>query len=551
MQELRYAIRTFMKAPGFTLLTGLILALGIGASVTMFSVMNAVLWRPLPYPEADRLTVIEAHFGQVEAFGLAPAEVLEIRESSRTLSGFAMANGVDAFLTVDGEMERVAAASATDAVLPLLGAVPLVLGRPLQSATDIRSGRAAGVVISHRLWQRMFGSDPKVVGRRVEVNNLDMEIVGVLPPNLRVWLPRSAMGVDEDVDLWFPSPMESDWRNRGPLTLAKLAPGATLQRAQSELDSLAARLMADHPDYYKDAVGALRLRIRSLREAVAAPVEKALLVLGVAVGFVLLIGCVNVANLMLARANARDHEMAVRRAVGASGLRIVGQLVTEGVVLGAAACATGLLVGHMGISLVAWLRPAHLPRDAEISIDATVALVAIGLSMTAAIACSLVPAFGLTRRSGEQTLTTRSSVSAGGRRRLQRTLVIAEVALSIVPLVAAGLMLRTFSNLTHAPLGFDPSDILTASVPFSLRMIPDVESRLRLQRDAVAAVSRLPGVEAASAVRPLPFAPFQIGLRIRREGDATRSGISRDAAGDAAWIFAPDGHNPSQRARLQ
>lgn len=524
-QDLRYAFRTFIKTPGFTLLTVLILALGIGASVTIISIMNAVLWRPLPYPQADRLMVIEAHFGPVEAFGLAPAEVLEIRDSSRTLSQFAMANGVDAFLSVDGEMERVAAASASDDMLRLLGAVPLTLGRPLQSDIDVRSGRVAGIVISHRLWDRMFRSDANVVGRHVEVNNLDMQIVGVLPASLRVWLPRSAMWIDDYVDLWFASPLESDWRNRGPVTLARLAPGATLQQAQFELDNLAARLMADHPDYYKDAVGVLRLRVRSLRDAVAARVEKGLMVLGAAVGFVLLIGCVNVANLMLARANAREHEMAIRRAVGASRLRLVRQLLTEGVALGAAGCAAGLLVGHTGTSFVAWLRPAHLPREAEISIDATVALVAVGLSMTAAIACSLVPAFGLTRRPGERTLTTRSAVSAGGGRRLQRTLVIAEVALSIVPLIAAGLMLRTFSNLTHTPLGFDPSNILTARVPFSLRMIPDVESRLRLQRDAVAAVSRLPGVEAVSAVHPLPFAPLQSGLRIRREGNATDQGF--------------------------
>jgi putative ABC transport system permease protein len=402
-------------------------------------------------------------------------------------------------------------------------------GRSLQSRIDIQD-RVAGVVISHGLWRRTLQSDPNVIGRRIEVNNLDVEIVGVLRPDFRVWLPGSVV-IDQDVDVWFPTTLDVDWRNRGQATIARLAPGATLAQAQAELDTLSARLSADHADVYRDAAGPLQLRAQPLNHAIAAPVANGLLVLGAAVCFVLLIGCVNVTNLMLAKASAREREMAIRAAVGASRWRIVRQLLAEGVVLGSAGCAAGLLVGHVGIDLVSWLRPSHLPRETEISIDGTVALVAIGLSMTAALTCSLVPAIGLTRGMGQGMLSARSTVSIGGARRgLQRSLVIAEVALSIIPLVAAGLMLRTFSHLTQTPLGFDPSNVVTARVPFSARLVRDVESRLKLQRDAIAAVKALPGVEAVSAASPLPFAPLQGGMRIRRDVDTADAGFAGFAA---------------------
>jgi putative ABC transport system permease protein len=530
--ELQFAARSLRRSPGFTALTVLILTLAIGVTVTIFSVMYAVLWRPLPYPNADRLVVVETIFGTIDDAGLAQAEVVHLRQASKTLQSFAMINGVEAFVSANGEMEHVSAATVTDDLLPLLGAVPAAPGRRLQAANDIQPSRVAGVVISrvagvvisHDLKLRLFGSASSIVGQRININNMDLQVVGVAPSDLRVWMPPSAM-VEERVDVWFPGGLEHDWRREGPATIARLTDGVTLSHAQAELDVLAQQLSANNAAVYKDAVGALGFRVRPLRDAVAAPAEKPLFLLGAAVAFVLLVGCANVANLMLVRATARRQQIAVQQALGASRARIGVQLAMEGLLLGVVACVLGLLVAQGGIALISWLRPTHLPRESAIAINGVVALVAIGLSIAAAIACSLAPVTGVWREHDNRDLATRAPVSAGGARRMQRALVVAEVALSIVPLVAAGLMLRSFANLNNVPLGFDANDVLTARVPFSLRQFSDPESRLRLQRQAVAAVKALSGVEAVSAVHPLPFSPSQIGLRIRRDAAGEDEGF--------------------------
>lgn len=520
--------RALRRARGFSAVVIATLALGVGASVTMFSVMHAVMWRALPYPDADRLVAVDASLGPVQSDGVSPGAVRVLRASSRMFTAFAMANGAEAFLTVGDQMERVSSASATDDMLGLLGGVPLVLGRPLDAAVDVRDDTVVSVVISHRLWQRVFHGAPDVLGRRVEINNREREIVGVLPADFRVWLPASA-GVDENVDVWFPNPIEDSGRENRRPAIAKLAPGASLAQGQAELDVIARQLMADRPEWFAGGLGdsALRLRARPLRDVVAAPVERGLLALGAAVAFVFLIGCVNIANLMLARSKTRERDIAVRMAIGATRLRIVRQLITEDLVLAAAGTAAGLVVARGGIALVAWLRPVNLPRQSEIAIDTTVALVAVVLSILPTLLCGLLPALRLAGGRGALTLVSlRSAVSVAGGRRLQRTLVIAEVALSIVPLVAAGLMLRTFVNLSQAPLGFDPSNILTANVGYSYQKFPDVTSTWPLHRDAVAAVRRLPGVDAVSAASPLPLAPVQVTLRFRRDGDPSDQGYA-------------------------
>lgn len=503
LQDLRYGWRSLWRSPGFALVVTLTLALGIGANVTTFSVVRSVLWRPLPYPDSDRIVFVSVDVGGVPEAGATPAELWDIREQSRFIDYVSTIAGPDAHVNVNDEVERVAASSVTDDVLPLFGAVPLALGRTLRTAEDYSDGLMR-IVISDDLWRRRFGADPNIVGRHVNVNNKTMQVVGVLRAGFRMFLPTSA-GIAEEVDVWFPWTDIGDSRDwRGIPIMGRLAPDATLEQAQAELDTLAARFVNDHPEAYPKK--SLRFSVQPLRKALTTDARPALFALAGAVGFVLLIACVNVANVMLARNKSREHELAVRRALGAGRMRLARQLFVESLVISAMGGVTGLLAGYLGLHLVEWLRPVHLPRQSAVSMDGTVVLYTLVLAAATSLVIGLLPVLRATSNRQPHALpTVRSETSAPASRRLQRGLVIAEVALSLVPLVAAGLLLRTFVNLVHTPIGFDPANVVTAKVPLSFRHFPEDRERWRFFREALERVSRLPDVEAASAAFPLPF----------------------------------------------
>src|SRR5579863_688992 len=364
-RDMRHGARLIGRFPGYTAVVALTMALGIGVNAATFTVIHSVLWRPLPYPEADQLVAIEVDARGVTSAGAAPAEALDLRAGLRSLTHVSIATGVDASLNVDGVMERVAAASATDDVLPLLGADPMWLGRPLDDARDEGRDAVKSVVISHDLWLRRFHADPTVIGRHVDVNNIDVEVVGVTRPGFRVYLPPLDH-VDEAVDIWFPTGLERTRAYRYGPVVARLAPGVSLAQAQAELDAMAARFVTAFPEVYPD--GHLRLRALSLRDDLTRSAEPALVALGGAVAFVLLVACVNVANVMLARAKARERELAVRGALGATRLRLVRQLFAENVLITALGGAGGWLVATGGVALVGWLKPPHLPRQDDIVI---------------------------------------------------------------------------------------------------------------------------------------------------------------------------------------
>ena len=516
LRDMRYGARVFRRSPGYALVVVLTIALGIGINAAMFSVMHAVLWRPLPYPDADKIVAITLETRGVPSAYAVPGAAIDLRDQSRMVTNLAIATGVSANLNIDDVMERVAAASVTDDVLPLLGANPMAHGRVLINQQDQGPEWIRAVVISHELWQRRFKSDPLVIGRHMEVNNIDVEVVGVTRPNFRVYLPASSF-VEERVDVWFPNPFDLNRVFRGDTLLGKLAPGATLSQAQAELDTILAAVTAAQAASGVETQA--RLTVRPLSDVVSRDARPALLALGVAVSLVLLIACVNVANLMLARAKTRERELAVRRALGASRLRLIRQLFAENFAFTVLGAAGGLLLAQGGISLVEWLRPTHLPRQADITIDGVVLLWTAGITIASSVLFGLFPALFFTGDSIGSPLNAGRAAMMRRSRRIQRGLVVAEVALSIVPLVAAGLMLRTFVNLTQAPIGFATENVLTARIPISARKFPLGGSRWVLHQDILREVSKLPGVEAVSAGGPLPFTEFQVTRKYSPAGN--------------------------------
>lgn len=513
LRDLRIGLRTLRRAPAFSLAAILTLGFSIGMNVTVFSIMRSLLWRPLPYPGANRIVMLTFVMDAVKDAGAAPGEILALRERSRTLERIGVFSGVAANVDAGGEMEHAAAASVSDDILPLLGASPAI-GRTLNSKQDEGPGAVRSVVISDALWRRRFGADPNAVGRVVQINNLPMSVVGVLRPEFRVFLPPSTNAA-EDTDVWFPTGIGNEWGYRGFPVLARLRAHVTLAQAQAELDGLAAAFMREHPEAYTRAK--LRLSVNPLQDVLTRGARPALGALAAAVAFVLLIGCINVANLSLARAKGREQELAVRGALGASRLQLTRLLFAESLLLSGAACIVGLLLGQAGLQGLAWLKPDHLPLHSQIAMDGTVAAFAVALSMACSFAFGLLPALRLsTQRDPRELKAGRGGGLTENARRLQRALVIAEVALSIVPLMAAGLMLRTFANLVHAPIGFDPEHLLTAKMPMNYRTYPDAASRWRVVHNVLDRLERLPGVERASAASPLPFAPMQITRRYSR-----------------------------------
>ena len=515
--DVRYAWRSLRRSPGFAVVVIATLALGIGASLTMFGLMHAVLWRPLPYPEPDRIVMIEVDARKVSDTGATRAEVRGLRERSQSLEQVAVISPIDANLEYSGEMEHIAAAMVSDDFLPLLGARP-ALGRTLDARIDM--GRQLGkqkvlaIVISDALWRRRFSADPGVIGKVVRVNNFDVGIAGVLPSGFRLFLPPS-LNAQEQIDIWFPYDLGSADTYRGIPVAARLRPGVTLEQANAELQTLAGQFMRELPGAY--ASGNLHFTARRLHDAMTRDSRTALFLLSGAVGFVLLIACVNVANLMLARGAARHRELEIRRALGAARVRIIRQLVTESLMLALAAAVVGLLCARFGLEAIGHLTASHIPLQSRIGMDAPVLLSAVALAILTTMLFGLLPAWKLASGAIGEVLTAGRGQTAGsGARRLQRALVIAEVALSIVPLACGGLMLRSFMNLLHAPLGFDPSNLVTAKVPVSVGRFPGTAQRWALLLDVLDRVRAIPGVRAVSATRPLPLAPDQDTRRVGR-----------------------------------
>ena len=506
-QDLRYGARTLLKKPGFTLIAIITLGLGIGANTAIFSVVDAALLRPLPYPEAGRLVFLWSTMRSqgILASGSALPDYREWRDRNRTLEGLAGFYYGDFNLsTTGGEPERVQGAYITHNLFNVLKISP-ALGRLFTPEED-QFGRHRVVLLSHGLWVRSFGGDRAVVGREIKLGGESFTVAGVVPRGLPFF------DNTPEVELWTPiafAPGDAmDTRNNHFVDLVgRLKPGVTVEQAQDDSSAIARRMEEQFPS--NKGLGA---SIVPMQEQLTGDSSKALYVLLGAVAFVLLVACVNVANLMLARAAARERELAIRASLGASRARIVRQMMVECLPLGLMGGALGVLLALWGIDLLEALLPASLPRYNEIGVNGRV------LSFTSALALCATLLFGLLPALQAVKADVRASLSEGGRGgsrqgRLRRLLVATEVALALVLLVGAGLMARSFVKLRQVDVGFTEHNVLTMRVP-----LPDAKYPFPLSADdrrnpaglafyeqLLARVEALPGVKAATAGTILPL----------------------------------------------
>lgn len=501
-QDLRFAGRQLAKSPVFTLVAVLTLALGIGATTSIFSVVYGVVLNPLPYPEPDRL--IRPYFidDEGERHGsFSVANFLDWKAGSRTIKDASAISGGTFNLTGDGgEPERLPGASVSASHFSVLGVRPLA-GRAFAPGED-KEGAPRVAVISEELWRRRFGGSPEMVGRSLTLNGDPHTVVGIIPRGLQ--LPSSA---DVWVPLVFPEDMISQ---RGAVYLsviARLAKGATLEQAEAESDVLGKRLAEQYPDANAGYTGG-GMTLQTLQEQVVGDTRKPLLILLGAVGFVLLIACSNVANLLLVRAASREGEMVIRTALGARRVRIVRQLLTESVVLALVGGAAGVALAAWALKALVRLAPLGLPRLEEIHLDGTALLFALAISVLTGLLFGLAPALQTSRTDLAAVLRegTRGSKGRGGTR-ARSVLVVVEMALAVVLLAGAGLLIQSFARIQEISPGFDSKDVVTFNLELPTSQYPD-EARVRaFASDLLERMEQIPGVDAAGATSyGMPFA---------------------------------------------
>jgi putative ABC transport system permease protein len=507
-QDLAFGIRAIGRRPGFTVLAASMLALGIGANTAIFSVVNAVVLRPLSYQAPEELFFVGAlRGGRLQA--LSGPEFLALRERAR---GFEVANadGVNLNLVGEGEPERIAGSRITANLLPLLGVEP-VLGRNFLPEEE-REGNDAVVLVAHASWKRRFGGDPGALGRRLKLDGREREIVGILPEGFSLPMDQAEILV----------PMaftEDELENSGGHFLgavARLAPGVSAEAATAEADGIVRRAVAGFPDHRgpHGATGApmLDFLLRDHRSG--------LLVLSASVGFVLLIACANVANLLLARAAERRREIAMRGALGASRGRIVRQLLTESVLLALVGGTGGVLVALWGVDLVVRLSPVNVPRIDTVAVDWWVFAFAAAISMGAGLLFGLMPALEASKGQMERTLqaSSRSDSQGSLHSRSRRLLVAFEVGLALVLLVGAGLTLRSFWNLDRESPGFVADRLLTARLVLPESRYAESSGQIAFARRLLEEIDALPGVRDAGLVAPLPLSDSRWRLSLEIPG---------------------------------
>ena len=500
LQDIKYAFRVLARQPGVTFVAILTLALGIGANSAIFSAVNAVLLRPLPYEDPDRIVMV---WEKRQAEGVldnvvAPADYLDWAKLNASFDGIAAMTSVSADLTGAGEPVRLLAGAVSPAFFDVLRVRPM-LGRNFRPEEAI-VGQHRVIILSHQLWTSRFGSDAMIVGRNVALNGIPHEVVGVLPPTFEF--------PDDTLDLWAPLALEggSDAPSRAShqfYVYARLKDGVRLEQARADMDRVGTLLEQQHPDTNRGH-GAW---VTTLEDRLKTPVRGSLLLLLGAVAFVLLIACVNVANILLAKAAGRRREMAVRAAVGAGRRRLAGQMLTESLVLAVLGGAAGLLVAWWGINLLRELTPQDVPLLglSHLRLEPRVVAFTGALSLFSGVLFGFLPAWHLASQDVNTSLKDGGRSPAGVRRRLRVALVVSEIALASLLLVAAGLTLRSFQTVLNLPAGFQTKGSLTASVSLPVVRYRSEASQIAAFDQIEETLRSLPGVRAVGATNLLPL----------------------------------------------
>jgi putative ABC transport system permease protein len=542
-QDLRFGARALARNPAFAAISVVTLALGIGANAAIFSVVNAVLLRPLPWAEPDRAVMIWSRWTAFDKTWVATGEVADYRKRAATLEQVAAWDDGQVNITGDGNPERVAAGQVTANTFATFGVSPL-LGRTFTSQEDVPNG-ANVVVLGHALWARRYAGDSALVGRSILINGQAFEVIGVMPRDFV--LPTDFQN-PEPTQLWMPlrlDPASTDHGSHGLYAAARLKPGATTEQAAAELHGIA-RAMTNEGLYpvqmQFDTV------VLSLTEEVVGTVRRAIALLFGAVAFLLLIACANVANLLLARAEGRQREIAVRSALGAGGLRVVRQLLTESLVLTVLSAALGLALAFGGVRFLAWWNPANIPRVSGVALDARVLAFTALVAFLTSIVFSLAPALRALQVDLTDSLKdgSQGSSSGGVRQRFRNTLVVVQMALAVVLLIGAGLMLRSLWSLQRVDLGFNPRNVLTMRLSLPEAAYQTPEQVVGFYQRLLERVRATPGVLSAGAVRALPLASTIGDWGLRIEGFVPPPGTH--PKGD--WEIATDGYLEAMGERL-
>ncbi len=512
-QDITFAIRSMRKSPGFTIVAVLTLALGIGANAAIFSLINAVLLRPLPFANADKIASISESavalgFPQIP---FSPADLHEFMARQRSFETIAGYTNVHFELSGDGGAgERIVVTRSSATLLPLLGAQPM-LGRNFAAEEDAPGHAVA--ILSYGLWQRRYASDPKITGKTIELDREPYLVIGVMPRDF-VFPMHGPLTNDHPADLFVPlafTPAELQaWgKFYNCSVLGRLKPGVTMESAGAEAEGVIRQIVKLYPQSMLEAfhdvhVGAI---VHPLQQDVVGLVRAPLLVLLVAVGLVLLIACANVANLLLARATSRHKEIAIRAALGAGRWRLIRQLLSENILLGLISGGVGVLIAYWGVALLVSLSPIDLPRVREIGIDGRVLAFTFGLSFLTAIVFGLIPGVEASRTLPQEALKegARGASASRAKKRLQGALIVAQMALSVMLLAAAGLVMRSFVGMLRADPGFQPEHVLAVGVPLPLRAYPHASQVRGFFEEMIRRSAALPQVQSAGASTDLPL----------------------------------------------